>query len=221
MPSTALQSILDGRFAEVLQFREKPIRESLPSGIPSLDFPCGAVTEIYGPPSSGRTTLLLSALAQATVREEVCALVDLDDAFDPTSAAAAGVALNRLLWIRCGGKPDHALKVTDLLLQGGGFGMVAMDLGNTPPETARRIPPASWFRFRHAIQNTRSVLLVVEQGPYARSCAAQSLEMRRETVVWSGTADCSQLLRGMRLQVEQHKPRTGNTFDFCLLPFAF
>jgi len=221
MPSTALQSILDGRFADVLQFREKPIRESLPSGIPSLDFPCGAVTEIYGPPSSGRTTLLLSALAQATAREEVCALVDLDDAFDPTSAAAAGVALNRLLWIRCGGKPDHALKVTDLLLQGGGFGMVAMDLGNTPPETARRIPPASWFRFRHAIQNTHSVLLVVEQGPYARSCAAQSLEMRRETVVWSGTADCSQLLRGMRLQVEQHKPRTGNTFDFCLLPFAF
>jgi len=221
MPSAALQSIINGRFADVLQFREKPIRESLPSGIPSLDFPCGAVTEIYGPPSSGRTTLLLSALAQATAREEVCALVDMDDAFDPASAAAAGVALERLLWIRCGGKPERALKVTDLLVQGGGFGMVAMDLGNTPPETARRIPPASWFRFRHAIQNTRSVLLVVEQGPYARSCAAQSLEMRRETVVWSGTAGCSQLLRGMRLQAEQHKPRTGNTFAFCPLPFAF
>jgi hypothetical protein len=213
MPS-ALKSILDGRFADVMQFREKPIRESLPSGIPRLDFPCGAVTEIYGPPSSGRTTLLLSALAQATVREEVCALVDMDDAFDPASAAAAGVVLDRLLWIRCGGKPDSTLKVTDLLLQGGGFGMVVMDLGNTPPETARRIPPASWFRFRHAIQNTRSVLLVVEQGPYARSCATQSLETSRQAVTWSGTAGCSQLLGGMRLQVEQHKPRTGITFEF-------
>jgi len=221
MPSAALQSILDGRFAEVMQFREKPARETLPSGIPALDFPCGAVTEIYGPPSSGRTTLLLSALAQATAREEVCALVDVDDAFDPASAAAAGVALDRLLWVRCGGKAEHALKVTDLLVQGGGFGMVAMDLGNTPPETARRIPPASWFRFRHAVQNTHSVLLVLEQGPYARSCAAMSLEMSRETVTWSGTANCSQLLSGMKLHVEQRKPRSGNTFDICLLTFDF
>ena len=102
MPSAALQSILDGRFAEVMQFREKPARDALPSGIPSLDFPCGVVTEIYGPPSSGRTTLLLSALAQATAREEFCALVDVDDAFDPASAAAANVALERLLWVRCG-----------------------------------------------------------------------------------------------------------------------
>jgi len=215
MASAALQSILDGRFAEVMQFREKPARDALPSGVLALDFPCGAVTEIYGPPSSGRTTLLLSALSQATAREEFCALVDVDDAFDPASAAAAGVALNRLLWIRCGGKAEHALKVTDLLVQGGGFGMVVMDLGDTPPETARRIPPASWFRFRHAVENSGAVLLVLEQGPYARSCAAQSLEMSRETVTWSGTAGCSQLLRGMRLHVEQRKPRTGNTFEFC------
>jgi recombination protein RecA len=215
MPAAALQSILDGRFAEVMQFREKPARDALPSSIPALDFPCGAVTEIYGPPSSGRTTLLLSALAQATAREEVCALVDVDDAFDPASAAAAGVALDRLLWIRCGGKAEHALKVTDLLVQGGGFGMVVMDLGDTPPETARRIPPASWFRFRHAVENSGAVLLVLEQGPYARSCAAQSLEMSREAVTWSGTAGCSQLLQSMRLHVEQHKPRTGNTFEFC------
>src|SRR5712691_1508614 len=174
MPAAALQSILEGRFAEVMQFREKPARDALPSGIPALDFPCGAVTEIYGPRSSGRTTLLLSALAQATAREEFCALVDVDDAFDPASAAAAGVALERLLWIRCGGHAEHALKVTDLIVQGGGFGMVAMDLGNTPAETARRIPPASWFRFRHAVENSHSVLLVIEQAPCARSCAALS-----------------------------------------------
>src|SRR5436190_4852847 len=217
MPSAALQSILTDRFADVLQFRDKPSQEPLPSGIPELDFPRGAVTEIYGPPSSGRTTLLLSALAQATAREEFCALVDVDDAFHPASASAAGVALNRLLWIRCGGHAERALKVTDLLVQGGGFGMVAMDLGNTPPETARRIPPASWFRFRHAVQNTRSVMLVVEQGPYARSCAAMSLETSRGAIHWSGAPGCSLLLRGMQAHVEQHKPRSRNTFDFCLL----
>jgi recombination protein RecA len=186
MPSAALQSVLDGRFADVLRFREKPAQEPLPSGIAGIDFPRGAITEIHGPASSGRTTLLLSALASATRREEVCALVDVDDAFDPASAAAAGVVLDRLLWIRCGGHAERALKVTDLVLQGGGFGMVAMDLGNTPLEIARRIPPASWFRFRHAVQNTRSVFLVLEQAPFARSCAGLSLEARREAVSWSG-----------------------------------
>src|SRR5213596_2398094 len=203
MPSAALQSILDGRFAEVMQFREKPARETLPSGIPALDFPRGAVTVIHGPPSSGRTTLLHSALAQATAREEFCALVDVDDAFDPASAAAAGVALNRLLWIRCGGKAERALKVMDLIVQGGGFGMVAMDLGDTPPETARRIPPASWFRFRHAVQNSQSVLLVIEQVPCARSCAALSLEAARGAVLWSGAPGCSQLLRGIETHLER------------------
>ena len=190
MPSSALQSVLDGRFAEFLRFREKPAQEPLPSGFDGIALPRGAVSEIHGPQSSGRTTLLLSALAQATQREEICALVDVDDTFDPASAAAAGVALERLLWIRCGGNAERALKVTDLVVQGGGFGMVAMDLGNTPPETARRIPPASWFRFRHAVQNTRSVLLVLEQAPYARTCAALSLEARRESVIWSGNLLC-------------------------------
>jgi recombination protein RecA len=181
MPSAALKSVLEGRFADVLRFREKPALDPLPSGVDGIDFPRGAVTEIHGPPSSGRTTLLFSALAQATAREEVCALIDVDDTFDPTSAAAAGVALERLLWIRCGGHAERALRVTDLVVQGGGFGMVAMDLGNTPPETARRIPPASWFRFRHAVQNTRSVLIVLEQLPHARTCAALSLEAKRES----------------------------------------
>ena len=186
MPAAALQSILAGRFADVLRFREKPSQEPLPSGAPGIAFPRGAVTEIHGPQSSGRTTLLLSALSQATQHEEVCALVDVDDTFDPASAAAAGVVLDRLLWIRCGGNAERALKVTDLVVQGAGFGLVAMDLGNTPPETACRIPPASWFRFRHAVQNTRSVLLVIEQSPYVRTCAVLSLEAKRDAVTWSG-----------------------------------
>lgn len=186
MPA-ALQSVLDGRFADLLRFRQAPSQDPLSSGIAGIDLPRGAVTEVHGPPSSGRTTLLHSALAQATARDEVCALVDVDDAFDPASAAAAGVALDRLLWVRCGSNAERALKVTDLLVHGGGFGMVAMDLGNTPPETARRIPPASWFRFRHAVQNTRSILLVVDQVPYARTCAALSLESKRESATWKGT----------------------------------
>src|ERR1700680_235734 len=109
MPSSALQSVLDGRFAEVLRFREKPSQEPPPSAFAGIGLPRGAVSEVHGPQSSGRTTLLLSALAQATQREEVCALVDVDDTFDPASAAAAGVALDRLVWIRWGGHAGGAL----------------------------------------------------------------------------------------------------------------
>src|SRR5438309_720649 len=45
-----------------------------------------------------------AALARATQRGEVCALVDVSDAFDPASAAAAGIEMSRLLWVRCGEK---------------------------------------------------------------------------------------------------------------------
>jgi len=77
------------------------------SGIPAIDaltggLPRGCLTEICGPASSGRTTFLLAALAAATRRGEFCTLVDASDALDPHSAASAGVALDRLLWVRCG-----------------------------------------------------------------------------------------------------------------------
>jgi len=85
----------------------RPAPEMVPSGIPSLDalaggLPRGCLTEICGPASSGRTTVLLAALAAATRRGEFCAVLDASDALDPQSAAAAGVGLDQLLWVRCG-----------------------------------------------------------------------------------------------------------------------
>ena len=77
------------------------------SGIPALDtltggLPRGCLTEICGPASSGRTTVLLAAVAAATRRGEFCALIDASDALDPLSAAVVGIDLERLLWVRCG-----------------------------------------------------------------------------------------------------------------------
>ncbi len=87
----------------------RPAPEMVSSGIPQLDaltggFARGCLTEICGTASSGRTSVLLCALARATERGEVCALVDSSDAFDPSSAAAAGMEMSRLLWVRCGEK---------------------------------------------------------------------------------------------------------------------
>src|ERR1700687_3221370 len=87
----------------------RPAPEMVSSGIPQLDslpggLARGCLTEICGTASSGRTSVLLFALARATQRGEVCALVDASDAFDPASAAAAGMEMSRLLWVRCGEK---------------------------------------------------------------------------------------------------------------------
>jgi recombination protein RecA len=266
----------------------RPAPEMVSSGIPQLDslaggLARGCLTEICGSASSGRTSILLRALAQATQRGEVCALIDASDAFHPASAAAAGVEMSRLLWVRCGekhqsrkhlsaarsvssdshqrrssssplnnsyqrmpsfppssdsyhGMPSSApssdsyqrmpsfppssdsyqrmpsflpssdsyqgmpsgipqrakknfgfsrwksqleqmLKITDLLLQSNGFGMIALDLSDIPAESARRIPLASWFRFRRAVEHTPTALLVMEQQPIAGSCSSMVLNV--------------------------------------------
>ena len=90
----------------------RPAPEMVSSGVPTIDalaggLPRGCLTEICGPASSGRATLLLSALAAATRRGEFCVVVDASDALDPHSAAAAGVDLYRLLWVRCSESSSH------------------------------------------------------------------------------------------------------------------
>src|SRR5258705_11084678 len=84
----------------------RPAPEMVSSGIRELDsltggFPRGCLTELCGPASSGRTSILLAAVAHATQRGEVCALVDAGDALNPASAAAAGVGMESLLWGGC------------------------------------------------------------------------------------------------------------------------
>jgi hypothetical protein len=70
------------------------------------------------------------------------------------------------------------LRVTDLLLQSGGFGLVAIDLGDVPDSAARRIPLASWFRFQRAVEPTATVLLVVAQEPCAQTCASLLIRLQ-------------------------------------------
>jgi hypothetical protein len=227
----------------------QPAPAIVSSGIAEMDaltggLPRGCLTEIYGAASSGRTSLLLAALAAATRRQEVCALVDTMDAFDPLSATAAGVDFRRLLWARCGlhahrkkmeGPLAQALRVTDLLLQSGGFGMVAIDLGDVPFQAARRIPLTSWFRFQRAVENTSTVLFVIAEMPCARTCASllvrvQSSAVSRQssgktlsTVGYqlSGNPSHAQLLEGLQIEGEllrsrlERKPARSVTSRFA------
>ena len=205
-------ALLEKQLADVLGghigWQVRPAPETVRIGVPELDavtggIPRGCLTEIFGPASSGRASLLASILAEATHREEVCVLVDAEDCFDPLSAAMAGVRLERLLWIRCGHNAEYALKAVDLLIQGGGFGLVVLDLGGTPPETARRISLTSWFRLRRAVEKTPTVLVSVARQSNAKTCASLILECSREGVSWPGGVP---LLRSMSIRVWRRKP---------------
>lgn len=148
--------------------------------------PRGAMTEIVGPASSGRTAALYSVLAAATAGQEFCALLDAQDRFDPLSAAAAGVRLSQLLWVRCNGNVEHALKAADMLANGGGFGVIAIDLADAPESAVHRVPLAAWFRLRRGVENTRTALVVLERSAHARSCSAVKIELKRARAVWRG-----------------------------------
>lgn len=221
----AVENALAGRISTVFAQNAYADFERVSTGITALDeltggLPRGALTEICGPASSGRTSAMLGALAQATQQGEACCLVDVTDAFDPQSAAGAGVDLERVLWVRCGGERqkaegkrqkepiqnsklkiqnwegrrpmtddrrlsaiEQALKVTDLVLQGGGFGLVVVDMGDVPVRVARRVPLTSWFRFRRAVEKTRTVLLVVEQEANASTCASLVLKLGKNRTI--------------------------------------
>ncbi len=184
--------------ASRLEVRGAP--ERAPSGNAELDaltggLPRGCLSQICGGASSGRTSFALAALAAATARGEVCALVDASDAFDPESGAAAGMDFDKLLWIRCSenatrmparerenrpmeNRLEQALRAVDLLLQSGGFGLVVMDFSDIPHASLRRIPLASWFRFQRVLEPTPTIILILAQVPCAASCSSLLLELQ-------------------------------------------
>jgi recombination protein RecA len=190
-----VEAALAGRVAAPFQHRER-VLETAPIGIAVVDaltggLPRGALTEVFGPAGSGKTSLLLAALAARTHAAEVCAMVDGRNAFDPASAEAAGVRLEQLLWVRCR-DVNQALRVTDLLIQGGGFGLIALDLSDVSPKLVRHIPLNVWFRMRRAVENTQTILVAVEEESNAKTCASLVLRLERESTRWSQTAGNAQ-----------------------------
>jgi recombination protein RecA len=272
-----VEAALAHRIPSALTPAKKVIRPVAQTGVTAVDevleggLPVGAITEMTGPECSGRTSLALSFVARVTQATKVCAWIDVSDVFDPESAAAAGVDLSRLLWIRCGvltdkaqrtakegftlpgkylipalakkglhgggfgphprsevkglsgavssflrpeaiaprcaepqrrvrrepevfepnqhpiaqkwsnpatsRKPwpriEQALQATDLILQGGGFSAVVLDLGSIAPEHASRVQLATWFRYRAAAEKTQASFLLLTQ----HSCAKSSAEL--------------------------------------------
>ena len=167
-----------------------------PSGIPGLDaglgggFPRGQLSELVGPRSSGRTSLLLRLLAAATARGELTALVDTLDMLDVESASAAGVDLEQLLWIRghVVSNPglcrdlnqralEQAIRALTLVLQAGNFGLIVFDVAEAPVDALRRLPFTTWLRLQRLIEGSQTACVLVGSQPMARSSAGLTLRL--------------------------------------------
>jgi RecA/RadA recombinase len=316
MPTAAtlraeIEASLAHRIPSALTPAQRTIRPVVATGIQTLDqvleggLPVGAITEIVGPECSGRTALVFSFLAGITRAAKVCAWIDVSDTLHPESAAASGVDLERMLWVRCGvmtqknarpipkdafelpgkylvpspimkglhgggfgphprgegkGLPDalhkffhdetkpsvhagsqtkrraekpmlmsprvggsttqlarvssakpwsrieQALRITDLLLQAGGFSAIVLDMASLAPEFALRVPLATWFRYRAAAEHSQTSLLLLTQRACAKSSAGLVLQMQpahalqKEATVFTGVQ------HGMEVTRERFQP---------------
>ena len=107
--------------------------QAVPTGALSLDLalgvgglPRGRIIEIFGPESSGKTTLVYHVIAEAQARGGICAFIDAEHAMDPAYAKRIGVDVDELLV----SQPDHgeqALEIADLLIRSGAIDLVAID----------------------------------------------------------------------------------------------
>jgi hypothetical protein len=219
-----------------------------PTGAPALDavlsggLPRGELSEIAGPQSAGRTTLLLQVIAAATHRGEIAAIVDTFDRLDLASVVAAGIDLDRLLWVRghdisrpqgSGLRPqgwarsealdspgarglgpgalidrvlERAIKAFGLVLQSGGFGVVALDVTDAPPAALNRLPFTTWMRVQRMIEGSETACLLVGPHPLARSASGLTLSLTGGSR-WAGHADRSRRLAGLDVTVRIVSPR--------------
>jgi hypothetical protein len=185
-------------------------------------FPRGQLSEIVGTRSSGRTSLLLQFLAAATGRGELVALVDALDAFDVASAGAAGIQLDRLLWVRghvvsnpglCRDMNqralDQAIRAFSLVLQAGNFGIVALDLAEAPADAIRRLPFTTWLRLQRQIEGSQTVGVLIGNEPMARSSAGLTLRLgiRNSAVATGGIRFGPRLFDGFDLEARVVRAR--------------
>jgi len=202
-------------------YRQRPIATGILEVDPLLagGFPRGEQSEIHGPASSGRTGVLLALLAHTTRAGALAALVDPLDRLDPGSAAAAGVDLERLLWLRgprTGGEEPQAKALASATaavatLAGSGlFDMLALDLAGTDG-AHRRLPATTWLRLQRLVEDTKTALVLVADGHVALSPGGRALALEPLGLRFSGPPGPACLLRSLtaRARAGRHGLRTA------------
>jgi hypothetical protein len=206
----ALESLLRDRKLDVTlttarPWVAEPENRVAATGVAGIDVPLGGglrrgqLSEIVGPRSAGRTTVLCRMCAAATARGEVVALIDTCDRFDPVSAAEAGVDLSRLLWIRERGGAPRALKALNLVVQAGGFGLIAFDLADVSSPVVRQFPYTTWMRIARVIEGSQTPVVLLGAEHIARSPGGATIALERRPDgspgIWTGAADRARFLQ--------------------------
>lgn len=190
-----------------LQEEQKHIEEVKVEGF-GLSVVRGSVTEVSGEASSGKTSFALSLLAKLTAEGEICAAVDAAGGFDPCTATQAGVKLENMLWIRCGGDIEKTFMAADYLVQAKGFGAIWLNLCGLPKDKLRMVPKTYWFRFRTRIKETPTIMLTTAPEHVTGSASQGSFVFEREETKWSGSGKF-RLLREFRLRMHERKQLFG------------
>ena len=208
----------------------------MPTGVAALDASLGGgwrrgeVSEILGCRSSGRTGVLISTLAAATSRGEVVGLVDAFDRFDPVTAAAAGLDLDRVLWVRGAslisgmnwtGRThpfaklrlieegiSRAVRALDLIIRAGGFGVAALDLAGVPARALNALPYTTWMRLAHANEGQPTVCLLVGESSMGRSARGTSIELEASGR-WMGSSRQSRRFAGFDVRARIAQAQRG------------
>lgn len=232
MSTTALKQLetllqtrkLDGTLLRPWSQDTRPVSSS---GILALDealgggWPRGEVSELVGSRSSGRTSVVYATLAAVTRRGGIAGLVDACDRFDPASAAAAGVALDRVLWARgpaCTveqARPAlldralrQAIRACDQMVRAGGFDVIVLDVADLPAIFFRALPAATWLRLAHANEGRPAACVLVGGAPIGRS--ARGVTVRLESRPrWTGDSLQSRRLDGLRIDATFGRGRPG------------
>ena len=193
-------------------------RAYLPLGIDAIDEALGGgllrgrLTELVGPRGSGRLSLTLGALASAQARSEWVALIDAADALDVRSAAAAGLVLERLLWVRARGLVE-SLQAADRVLDAGGFGLVAIYAVEVPragpaPRGREAAGSSAFSRLVHRAERARAAVLLVAERPLAGSFSVATLALERAHAAWVGQG-AGKILDGACGQVRVARSKVG------------
>ncbi len=187
----ALDAALDqisrafGKGAIMRLGQEGQIREieAIPTGSFGLDLalgigglPKGRVAEIYGPESSGKTTLALHAAAEAQKQGGVCAFVDAEHALDPVYAGALGINVKDLL-IAQPDNGEQALEITDTLVRSGAVDLVVVDsvaalapraelegeMGDVQPGLQARLMSQAMRKLTGSISRSNCLVIFINQ----------------------------------------------------------
>jgi recombination protein RecA len=160
-----------------------PPVEVIPTGSVALDvalgvggLPRGRIVEIYGPESSGKTTLTLHAIAEAQARGGVCAFIDAEHALDTSYARRLGIDLSELL-VSQPDSGEQALEICDTLVRTGAIDLIVVDsvaaltpraelegdMGDSHMGLQARLMSQALRKLTAAISRTRTILIFINQ----------------------------------------------------------